>query len=113
VPLPAATRNALPGIGASNFERTRACHSDWRGMLWCIHMIIRQRSNNIFGKNSSTAFGKNSSSMPRQHGNVLPKKLWSAASQLWPSCVQTWGARNVLCRRHNSHIEWNWKRQCS
>jgi hypothetical protein len=28
VPLPAATRNALPGIGASNFERTRACHSD-------------------------------------------------------------------------------------
>jgi hypothetical protein len=28
VPLPAATRNALPGIGASIFERTRACHSD-------------------------------------------------------------------------------------
>ena len=28
VPLPAATRNALPGTGASIFERTRACHSD-------------------------------------------------------------------------------------
>jgi hypothetical protein len=24
---------------------------------------------------------------------------------------QTWGARNVLCRRNNLHIEWNWKRQ--
>jgi hypothetical protein len=22
----------------------------------------------------------------------------------------TWGARNVLCRRHNLHIEWNWKK---
>ncbi len=21
-----------------------------------------------------------------------------------------WGARNVLCRCHNLHIEWNWKR---
>jgi hypothetical protein len=26
---------------------------------------------------------------------------------------RTWGARNVLCRRHNMHIEWNWKRQRS
>ena len=24
---------------------------------------------------------------------------------------KTWGARNVLCRRHNMHTEWNWKRQ--
>ena len=23
---------------------------------------------------------------------------------------KTWGARNVLCRQHNLHIEWNWKR---
>ena len=23
---------------------------------------------------------------------------------------KTWGARNVLCRRHNLHIEWNWKK---
>ena len=23
---------------------------------------------------------------------------------------QTWGARNVLCRRHNMHVEWNWKK---
>jgi hypothetical protein len=22
----------------------------------------------------------------------------------------TWGATNVLCRRHNLHIEWNWKK---
>ena len=21
-----------------------------------------------------------------------------------------WGARNVLCGRHNLHIEWNWER---
>ena len=26
---------------------------------------------------------------------------------------KTWGARNNLCRRHNMHIEWNWKRQYS
>ena len=24
---------------------------------------------------------------------------------------QTWGARNVLCRRNNLHIAWNWKWQ--
>ena len=24
---------------------------------------------------------------------------------------KTWGARNVLCRRHNLHIELNWKRK--
>ena len=24
---------------------------------------------------------------------------------------QTWGARNVLCRRNNLHIVWNWKRR--
>ena len=23
----------------------------------------------------------------------------------------SWGARAILCRRHNLHIEWNWKRQ--
>ena len=23
---------------------------------------------------------------------------------------KTWGTRNVLCRRHNLHIEWNWKK---
>ena len=23
---------------------------------------------------------------------------------------QIWWARNVLCRRHNLHIEWNWRR---
>jgi hypothetical protein len=23
---------------------------------------------------------------------------------------KTWGARNVLCRRHNLYIEWNWKK---
>ena len=23
---------------------------------------------------------------------------------------KTWGARNVLCRRNNLHIEWNWKK---
>ena len=23
---------------------------------------------------------------------------------------QSWGARNVLCKRHNLHIEWNWKK---
>ena len=22
-----------------------------------------------------------------------------------------WGARNVLCRRYNLHIEWNWRKQ--
>ena len=21
-----------------------------------------------------------------------------------------WGAWNVLCRRHNLHVEWNWKK---
>ena len=26
---------------------------------------------------------------------------------------QTWGARNVLCRKNNLHITWNWKRQHS
>ena len=26
---------------------------------------------------------------------------------------KSWGARSVLCRRHNMHIEWNWKRQCN
>ena len=25
---------------------------------------------------------------------------------------KTWGARNVLCKRDNLHIEWNWRR-CS
>ena len=25
---------------------------------------------------------------------------------------RTWGARNVLCRQNNLHIEWNWKRRC-
>ena len=25
---------------------------------------------------------------------------------------QTWGPRNVLCRRNNLHIAWNWKWQC-
>ena len=24
---------------------------------------------------------------------------------------KTWGARNVLCKRHNLHIEWNWRRR--
>ena len=24
---------------------------------------------------------------------------------------KTWGARSVLCRRHNLHMEWNWNRQ--
>ena len=24
---------------------------------------------------------------------------------------KTWGARHVLCRRHNLHMEWNWKQQ--
>ena len=24
---------------------------------------------------------------------------------------KTWGARNVLCRRNNLQIKWNWKRQ--
>ena len=24
---------------------------------------------------------------------------------------RTWGARNVLCKRQNLHIDWNWKRQ--
>ena len=28
---------------------------------------------------------------------------------LLQSFDQTWGARNVLCRRHNLHVEWNWK----
>ena len=26
---------------------------------------------------------------------------------------QTWRARNVLCRRNNLHIAWNWKQQRS
>ena len=26
---------------------------------------------------------------------------------------RTWGARGVLCRRRNLHIEWNWKRLSS
>lgn len=24
---------------------------------------------------------------------------------------KTWGARNVLCRRSNLHVDWNWKQQ--
>ena len=24
---------------------------------------------------------------------------------------KTWGARNILCRRNNLQIEWNWKQQ--
>ena len=26
---------------------------------------------------------------------------------------KTWGAGNVLCRRHNLHTKWNWKRKLS
>ena len=36
-----------------------------------------------------------------------------SATALLLAFDRTWGARNVLCKRHNMQIEWNWKRQRS
>ena len=33
------------------------------------------------------------------------------AMALLEGFAKTWGARNVLCRRNNLHIEWNWNQQ--
>ena len=55
---------------------------------------------------------------------IYAKAAWnSVVEQIWISMFSvttmlqgfdnTWGARSILCKRHNLHIEWNWKRQRS
>ena len=107
VPLLAATRMHFQALVLQFLKEQEPVILIEEVCCGAFHMITRQRSNNIFGKNSSTAFGKNSSSMPRQRG------ISSFSAAAMPQVFdQMWGARNVLCRRHNLHIQWNWKRQC-
>ena len=52
--------------------------------------------------------------MAKRLGIRLLSKSRLASSRRRP-CLggfdNSWGARNVLCRRQTMHIEWNWKRQ--
>ena len=59
-------------------------------------------------------FGTTSSSTPKWHGSREQiKKCSLSAMTLLHGFDKTWGDRQVLCRRHNVHITWNWKRQCT
>lgn len=69
--------------------------------------------NNGRNPRLSNGYGTNSFSMLKRHGTgwwnwsrlvVFRRKL------LIQGFDKTWGARNVLYRRHNMSIEWNWKR---
>ena len=63
---------------------------------------------------SCTRFGTNSSFTPSRLGKRVLAQIkissFSAVAML-QGFDKTWDARKVLCRRHNLHIAWNWKRQ--